>query len=325
MRTESERAGRSTITPEEAFSLLGNETRMEILQVLGAAGYGESLTFEQLRDRVDIRDSGQFNYHLGKLLDHFVEKTDNGYVLLPNGHRVVEAVFAETMTGAAELPSSMVRHPCPWCSADTEVEFLEQRLYRYCPSCPGTYGHTALPGVSVDPEERGYLGFLNFPPAGSVDRDPEEAVAAATIWHHLRFLNPANGMCPRCGAPSTARVEPCLAHGSSEEICESCGYRHALRIDHRCSNCTFYVTSGFADWLLTNLDFVAFLVRHDINPISPTPEDIEVWVDYDAEILEEDPFRARLTFTIGEDGLSLTINDELEVIDATERSDSRTK
>jgi len=48
--------GTSTLPPDDAFAVLGNETRMEILRALGDAD--GPLPFSELHDRVGTRDSG---------------------------------------------------------------------------------------------------------------------------------------------------------------------------------------------------------------------------------------------------------------------------
>ena len=73
-------AGRATmLSPEEAFSVLGNRARLEILQTLGEAD--DTLAYSELFARMEYDDSGNFSYHLDKLVGHFVAKTDAGYVL----------------------------------------------------------------------------------------------------------------------------------------------------------------------------------------------------------------------------------------------------
>jgi hypothetical protein len=61
--------------PERAFWLLSDETRINILEALWAAS-NEPLSFTALRARVGNPNSGQFNYHLGKLKGHFVSNGD---------------------------------------------------------------------------------------------------------------------------------------------------------------------------------------------------------------------------------------------------------
>lgn len=69
----------------EAFKILGNETRLATLIVLWDArdpwDPHDGLSFSEIYERIDVGDSGQFNYHLDKLVPHFVEETEDGYRL----------------------------------------------------------------------------------------------------------------------------------------------------------------------------------------------------------------------------------------------------
>ena len=74
------------------FDLLSDETRLAIVRALADHQPDDprraTLTFSELRERVGARDAGRFNYHLGKLRDVLVEKTDCGYRLTHRGVRV---------------------------------------------------------------------------------------------------------------------------------------------------------------------------------------------------------------------------------------------
>jgi hypothetical protein len=73
------------VSPEEAFAVLGNEIRLDIIHVLWQAdpaheyddvsNTAETISFSELRRRVDIDDNGKFNYHLSQLVPHFVRQT----------------------------------------------------------------------------------------------------------------------------------------------------------------------------------------------------------------------------------------------------------
>ena len=73
------------LTPDEAFAVLGNEIRLDIVRVLWNADAAheyddvsdtaETISFSELRRRVDIDDNGKFNYHLSQLVPHFVRQT----------------------------------------------------------------------------------------------------------------------------------------------------------------------------------------------------------------------------------------------------------
>jgi len=56
MTTDADGSESSTLSPDDAFRVLGNETRMEILRALGDAD--GPLPFSELHDRVGTRDSG---------------------------------------------------------------------------------------------------------------------------------------------------------------------------------------------------------------------------------------------------------------------------
>ncbi|MFC7139462.1 hypothetical protein ACFQMA_06365 [Halosimplex aquaticum] len=71
----------------DTFTLLSNETRVRILAALADADE-ETVRFSDLRTRVDVTDSGQFNYHLDRLRGDLVAKTDDGYALTESGRAV---------------------------------------------------------------------------------------------------------------------------------------------------------------------------------------------------------------------------------------------
>ncbi|WP_227354497.1 DUF7347 domain-containing protein [Haladaptatus salinisoli] len=88
--------------PETAIDALGtlaSEHRIAILRELATAD--EPLAFSELRERVGIRDTGQFNYHLSKLRGRFVRETDGKYELGHAGERVVLATADLDADGTA--------------------------------------------------------------------------------------------------------------------------------------------------------------------------------------------------------------------------------
>lgn len=308
------------LSPDAAFSILGDETRLRILRTLGEAT--GSLSFSELRERLGRPDSGQFNYHLGELVGHFITETEAGYDLRPAGQRIVESILSGTVTEDPTLGPMQIDRPCPYCGSPTEVDFHQDRLQHYCPACPGTYGVTTLGGGSIDPAERGFLGVLLLPPAGVADRTPEAVLDTAQIWTFFNLVKTANGLCPRCSAPLDTTVGVCTDHDATDGICEACDHRYAVKIGHRCPNCVFDMGGYFADWLLSNFEFVAFLVAHEVNPLAPITEDKRIWMDYDEEVLSVEPFEARFTFTVDDDSLTLTVDDDLSVVDATRSTTS---
>ncbi|MFB6095368.1 MAG: hypothetical protein ABEJ71_02810 [Halodesulfurarchaeum sp.] len=95
-----------------AFELLSDETRIRIIRELYRCGEGQRgpegrdgaggpelgdghLPFSTLKERVGVRDSGQFNYHLARLKGVYVRQTAHGYELSPEG-RAVARLFLES-------------------------------------------------------------------------------------------------------------------------------------------------------------------------------------------------------------------------------------
>ncbi|ERH10693.1 MAG: hypothetical protein J07HX64_02471 [halophilic archaeon J07HX64] len=92
------------MSPEDAFAVLGDETRLDIVRILWRAGafdryddlYGNptTMSFSEVRRRADITDNGRFDYHLSKLTPQFVRQTEGGYRLSSAGKKIARAVVA---------------------------------------------------------------------------------------------------------------------------------------------------------------------------------------------------------------------------------------
>ena len=59
MTYEEELSDPTRLAPDEAFTIVGNETRIQILQTLGEAD--EPLVFSELYDRVEYDTTANFN------------------------------------------------------------------------------------------------------------------------------------------------------------------------------------------------------------------------------------------------------------------------
>lgn len=316
MPTDGNRA-ETTLPPDDAFAVLGNENRMEILQTLGEAT--DPLSFSELRDRVGVRDSGQFNYHLDKLEGHFVTKMGDGeYALRQAGKRVIEAVLSGAVTEAPIVERTAIDMDCPYCGAPTEMRYLEERAEGYCTECAGTFG-SASTLSAAESLDKGFLGTLFLPPAGIEGRTPLEIMETGATWANLRVMAAASGICPRCSAPLETDVAVCERHDVSEGLCEQCNNHHQVRFESQCTNCIFSTSGVFALRLTTNPDFLHFQIDHDLNPV--TPDRVADWIrlllDYDEEIVSTEPFEARFTFTLDDESLTLHVDDDLRVTEAS--------
>lgn len=318
MTVDSDSGSVETLSPEEAFGVLGNETRMDILQTLGEAE--EPLSFTDVRDRVGIRQGAQFNYHLEKLVGHFVRKTDDGYTLSPAARRVIEAVLSGLVTNPVNVPPTRIDRACPFCGETVLASYWNENLMLWCPGCPGRYAIGDRPGLGVLPEEYGFLGRLPLPPAGIQDRPLEAAWRSAWIWANLEFISMSTGVCPRCSGSPEIEITVCDSH-PEEGFCEDCGSRFAVCGTAICGTCNYEVAGQFSLFLMDSLELITFLTSNSRNPVSPdgeTPPKLNtVHAEYAEEVLSTEPFEARFTFTIGDDALTVTVDDDLTVVETT--------
>ena len=104
------------LQPAEAFPVVGNETRLDTLEALWAAPE-RPVTFSELRSRVGMADSAQFNYHLQRLTGQFVAKTDDGYDFRNFGRTVIQAAFSWLLNRDPELEPLAAEGDCIDCGA----------------------------------------------------------------------------------------------------------------------------------------------------------------------------------------------------------------
>lgn len=116
MESSDDEEESATLSPGEAFGILGNATRVDILRTLAEAGLGETLSFTALRDRVGIRQGAQFNYHLDKLVGHYVTKTNDGYALRPAGASRSRRSTSRSRPAASTLRWPFVQASTRWVS-----------------------------------------------------------------------------------------------------------------------------------------------------------------------------------------------------------------
>lgn len=315
--SEADDNDQSRLPPDDAFGALGNEIRVRILRELGAAD--GPLAFSALYDRLDVDDSAQFNYHLEKLLGHFVRKTAEGYALGRPGRRVVEAILSGAVTDSPELDRTSVDDCCADCGEPLEIQWREGSVEIFCTECGSRWEQSW--GRVGRPQEvpSGYLGRLPFPPAGLTDRSPSEILQAAYTWTNLELLAIASDLCPRCGATVETKLHVCEDHERGDEPCSVCETSYAVRQSATCTNCIYSVGSAASWGLLPDPALLTFLFDHGLNPVAPSSAHRldRVLNEYDEEILSVDPLRAEFTFTVDGERLTLEVDDELTVTEVS--------
>lgn len=295
------------IDPAEAFSMLGHETRMDVLWALWEAG--EPMGYAALRRQVAPDDQGNFGYHLGKLTDHFIEKSADGYELRLAGEQVVRAVIAGTITANPSIAAQPADSQCAFCGAAVEVAYDDETITVHCTECAGLVG---------DPLPRGTFMHYEFPPGGLEGRTPAEVVDAAHVFYDARIIPMIHGICPICAGQIATDVEVCEDHElEGDDLCETCNTRNEAWSILTCERCRYTRRSVLWFAILTHPAVISFYHDHGLDEPLPlrklTWEHARIERTVTVDILERDPYRFRIAIGIDEDVLVVTVTGDLQV------------
>ncbi|AUX10085.1 hypothetical protein AArcSl_2464 [Halalkaliarchaeum desulfuricum] len=311
--TESEAS--KELTPEEAFAILGDETRIAILQTLWRT-CDTPIRFGALRQEVGHDDPGNFNYHLSKLTGQFVRKTEQGYELREAGKQVIRAVLAGTINRKPRIDSDVCDSKCPYCGAPVELQYVDERVLVRCTECPGIGGEEYPEGT--------YMRFA-FPPAGIQDRTPEEIIEAAHAFYDAKVTPMMSGVCPECAGRVETTIDICHDHDSGDRgVCGACGFRNPIWADYSCGHCEY--TRRCMIWfeILNHPGVVAFYYEHGLEETVPfsklTWRNAPFISNVECELLETEPLRIRIKIPVDSEELRVTVNEAVEVVTLTRQS-----
>lgn len=271
-----------------SFGDLADSTRAEIVVTLARAHYeGETqVTFSELRERLDIRDSGRFNYHLNELQPTFLEKGEDGYRLRHAGFEAYGVIIAGTYEDADVTLSGAVDHTCFVCGRQLTTDYSADRVALYC-------------------EEHGGVVDVPMPPAVIEGLEAETAAKYADNQAKSWVPKLKSGLCPFCWGA----IEPRFSVPSPEET----DGETLIGIVFECDRCNVGLSHLAASVVAYHPAVIAFHWEHgvdlDVGPIS-----IHDRLLLDTQHLEEGTdTRARFTFAAEDDTLDVTLTDELEI------------
>jgi DNA-binding transcriptional ArsR family regulator len=275
-------AGANGAVDAAALDVLGDETRVAILDALveyrRERPDGDGLSFTALRERVGVRDSGRFNYHLGKLVDRFVEKGEAGYRLSYAGRKVAGAVLAGTYSASGSKgPTDVADCPCGEPATATYEDGVVEVTCAADHTCYRT----------------------GFPPGAAADRSMERLLSLSfrLIYRDLELA--VEGVCPECLGEMIRSVEPAEAGEAG----------HArFAFEARCGRCGMRTTSTAGACVFTSPVFVTFCADHDADPRERAPWSFGA-LDESPTVVEEDPLRLRLALTLDDESFVATLDD----------------
>lgn len=303
------------VSPAEAFATLGNETRLSILRALFRAS--EPRTYAQLRRSVEPDTAGNFNYHLRKLVGHFVRKREDGYELRFAGERVVRAVLAGAITEDPQLPPATIDDRCVYCGGPIEMEYREEFVTARCTECGGT---------SRDGVPEGTYLKLRLPPASLQNRSREEIVDAAHVRFEVEVGSMAKGVCPECGGRVMVEFDVCEDHRRDDAgLCPNCDTRFAVWTRYECRHCRYARRAPLWVTAMNHPAVVAFCHDHGLDemlPLRKLARDNRAFVgDVSQAVIETDPPRFRVTFPVAGDRLLVELDDSVTVTEVTVERD----
>lgn len=279
-------AAADRLAPEDAFALLGNELRIAVLHALKRAD--GPLRFAELRERVGVRDSGQFNYHLGKLTGHFVRKVEAadggaGYELTLAGEQVVGAILAGTYTASPAIEPIVLDEPCPRCGGDIVAEYADELVHMACSACDDWHNEFPFPPSMVDALDREALPL-------AFDR-----------WIRTTLARVVDGFCPTC----TGR----LAGG----LVARPDHPYGVAAVYRCPQCGDEHRIGVVGPLLFHPAFVAFTYAHGLDVRAHPTWRLPGLIDQRVTVLDRDPLSVEVVSELDGDRLVVQVDEDLAV------------
>lgn len=281
---------------EDALNILTEETRAQILIELGQA-WGEGgpvpavLSYSELMDRVDVQDSGRFNYHLDKLVGPFVKKVEDGYVLHLPGHLLYQAIIAGTLTDRPTSEPAAVGR-CPDCDGTIEVEYRADLLVvSSCTDCETT------------------LDRIPFPPKAFEDREGDELIDAAVQkqYHELSLFR--RGVCYGCGGQVHRQLRATVPADWTLP------FDSPVYCFLRCTVCQAQLITEPAHVALTTPVVSAFFADHNRDPaVIPSWDDVLSRANDTVTVESESPLEVSVLFDITEDQITVHLDSALAVI-----------
>lgn len=269
------------------FSLLGDETRLEILAILSES-QSSVVSFSTLYEHVGMEDSGQFNYHLSQLVPKFVAKTDEGYRLTSAGRRIARAVEAGYYTESAVIDPFDIEGVCLFCEQRAlQASYTDEQFHIGCTAC-----------------DESILDVF-APPSLVRGRTPAQALAAFERWSNGRVQQAhRHELCPYCGGP----IERTLRTDLEKD-------RYDVLPAFECKVCTGTVTTSFGALAVADPVVEAFERSRDVQDRNRNYWEREQFVtEHHTTILSEEPWRVEVAFPATEEICRVVIDDQHRIV-----------
>jgi hypothetical protein len=282
---------------EAAFALVGNETRAEIIRALGEArgqeGARPILSFSELHDAVDVDVvSSQFNYHLQQLLDYYVDQTEDGYRLRPEGSLVYRTIKAGTLSDRDSFGPLDVGFDCYYCGDPAEGVYDDGMFTVQCPGCETLYDLILVPPATLDPDD--VDGLLH-----RIDQ-----------FNRHRRLAFNRDVCPMCANDvdtqfMTSEASPFDPVQPREVV-----------VHQSCSHCGSQMYVGVGAAVIYDPGLVSFCFERGLDVTETPLWELEfAMTDRSVTVHSRDPWEVAVDVTVDGDTLELVVDEQLTVLE----------
>jgi DNA-binding transcriptional ArsR family regulator len=277
----------STDTHAEIMDLLSNETRLGTLFALAEhqqrAPPSPGLSFTELRDRVEKRPSGNFNYHLDRLTGSIVKQEGEQYQLTYRGKYLAGILTAGVYT-ETEQRERPVGGTCPDCGREMTLTHADGLLEVRCPA-----GH--------------YYPRMYLPQSQLEHRPDSDLPEVIAVLSQQAAERMQTGICPICKGPFDAGLTPGTASGQT------------LVLRGTCETCGIEAEVGLGSTFVRHPAVSGFLSERGVTPQTcpPWSEQFHEGEGLTVRIPDEQPPAARVGFRADGDCLWLALTEDGEV------------
>lgn len=231
-----------------------------------------------------MRDSGQFNYHLGKLVGPFIDRDEDGYRPRYTTLLVMGAVLAGTYTEHGSADPVAAETPCPICGGVVEATYEDERAEVACTDCGEVFCSSAIPPGALE----GY--------------EPASYPEVFSRWTSRLMGEMQSGFCLACQGRVDVRVRP---------------DENEVAVRYECRRCPELAVTSLGAALLDHPAMASFHWEHGVDVREIHSWELDWLHGDDVALTSEDPLRVECTATLDGESLTLIVDESLNLVEAT--------
>lgn len=327
---------------EVALRVLGHDVRRAIFEELWKAtvdpgqNQKRGLTYEELREAVDLESSSRFSYHLDELWTHgrrvgwpdsddprkeapvigtpraplLYREGDRYLIQRTLGGRIFE-IWTLTQPKHESIGPTRISRECHYCEERLHAIYQHHRLDLWCPN------HNAMVNTHILP------GDAN-------DKSITDIINLAGLMKTRRHRTVLAGLCTACWGPLDRTV---ISHEHDdsplvESLDPSLTFPHEVAeyafslpdhrwyepffIDSSCRNCRNYIRCGLGVLTCYRPAALHFFANHGFDV--QTDPMIFRYVEHSGTVLSLDPIRVRVRLSVEDATKEFVVNETAQIV-----------